>query len=71
MDVSSIETTEIPDIELLTASEAAALLKVSAKTVYVMMQSGEISTVRWGKTVRIRKQDLKEFIVAHLNGSQR
>jgi excisionase family DNA binding protein len=68
MDVSSMETTEIPNIELLTASEAAALLKVSAKTVYVMMQRGEIAKVQWGRSVRIRRQDLEEFIVAHLNG---
>lgn len=54
------------DLELLTAAEAASLLKVAPKTVYVMVRNGDIAAVKWGRSVRIRRQDLEEFIRQHL-----
>jgi excisionase family DNA binding protein len=69
MDASTIDKTENINLELMTAGEAAQLLRVSPKTVYVMMQTGEIAVVKFGRSVRIRRQDLEDFIIAHLNGS--
>jgi excisionase family DNA binding protein len=66
----SIETTNgRSNLQLLTAGEAAKLLMITPRTVYRMMENGEIATVRFGGSVRIRRQDLEDFIVAHLNGS--
>jgi excisionase family DNA binding protein len=62
-------TIESSNLQLLTASEAAKLLMITPRTVYRMMENGEIATVRFGGSVRIRRQDLEDFIVAHLNGS--
>ena len=61
-------TIESPNLQLLTASEAAKLLMITPRTVYRMMENGEIATVRFGGSVRIRKQDLEDFITAHLEG---
>jgi excisionase family DNA binding protein len=68
MDTTA-ELTWTPDLQLLTASEAAQLLKVSPKTVYVMIEREEIATVRFGRSVRIRKEDLEDFINSHLVGN--
>lgn len=54
-----------PDLELLTAKEAAGLLKVHYTTVYEMMERGEIRTVKFGRSKRIRKPDLEAFISSH------
>lgn len=60
--------TEYPELELLTANEAAKLLKVHFSTVYEMMDRGEIATVKFGRSKRIRRQDLEKFIEEHING---
>ena len=67
---STIESPKKYDpLQLLTADEAAALLHNHRSTIYDMMQNGEIPTVKYGRSVRIRRQDLEDFIVAHLEGS--
>jgi excisionase family DNA binding protein len=69
MDATQREITlDDLDLELLTAPEAAKLLKVDASTVYRLMMMGELRSVRWGRCVRIRKPDLQEFITLHLGG---
>ncbi len=53
--------------DLLTAEEAASLLKVAPNTVYRLIRSGEIRVVRFGRSVRIRREDLERFIEEHVN----
>ena len=48
--------------ELLTAQEAAELLKVKKATVYEMVKRGEIPAVKIGKQVRIDRNDLKKVL---------
>ena len=55
-------------LQLLTADEAAALLHNHRSTVYDMMQSGEIPTIKYGRSVRIRRVDLEKFIEEHTGG---
>lgn len=59
---------ESQGLELLTAAEVAQLLKIDQSTVYRMMRAGEIATVKLGRSVRIRKIDLKRHIEDHLTG---
>ena len=47
--------------ELLTAQEAAELLKVKKTTVYEMVKRGELPAVKLGKQVRIPGDDLKRL----------
>jgi len=70
MDNQIINQSTIPydPLQLLTADEAAALLHNHRSTIYDMMQNGEIPTVKYGRSVRIRRQDLEKFITGHLEG---
>ena len=50
---------------ILTAGEVAKILRISKAKVYRMMQLGEIPSVRFGRTSRVRHQDLDDFIQTH------
>jgi len=50
---------------ILTAGEVAKILRISKAKVYRMMQLGEIPSVRFGRTSRVRHQDLDDFIQKH------
>ena len=51
--------------KLLKAEEVAELLSVSRSFAYALMQTGQLPTVHLGRAVRVRPEDLEEFI--HLN----
>ena len=51
-------------MEILTAGEAAKILKVSKSKVYSMLRNGELPCVRMGKCVRVRKCDIERLITA-------
>jgi excisionase family DNA binding protein len=55
-----------PSERLLRISEVAEILKVSNRTVSRMAISGELPSVRFGRSVRVRERDLKEYILDHL-----
>ena len=48
--------------KLLKAIEVAERLDISKSKAYQLMQRGEIPTVHLGQAVRVRQQDLEEFI---------
>ena len=58
---------EVPSI-LLKPSDIARRLNVSRSLAYRLLQSGEIPTVRFGHSVRIRSIDLEAFIQRNFNG---
>ncbi len=66
------QTTELqplvePDpLQLLTADEAAAILKLGLSTVTKMARCGELRCVRFGRSVRFRRGDLEAIINNHL-----
>jgi excisionase family DNA binding protein len=43
-------------------------LQVSLSFAYTMMQRGDIPTVRLGRAVRVRPEDLEEFIRSNVRG---
>lgn len=51
---------------ILTVSETAAYLKLSKSKVYLMVQRNQIPHLKMGKSVRIRKCDLLEWIETQL-----
>lgn len=51
-----------PPDRLLTGQEVADLLNISKAKAYQLMKTGEIATVRLGRAVRVRRQDLDEFL---------
>ena len=48
--------------ELLTVNEVADLLRVSNMTVYRLIKSNELGSVRVGKSYRIRRDDIDRFL---------
>lgn len=53
---------------LLRATEVAQRLRISRSLAYKLMDSGEIPTVRFGGSVRVRESDLDEYIQRHWSG---
>ena len=53
-------------IKLLTAGEVAEILSVSKSFAYQLMRTGEIPTVRLGRSVRVRPKDLDRYIDAQV-----
>ena len=51
---------------ILKASDVAQILRISKGLAYRMMQQGEIPSIQFGRTTRVRRQDLDEFIRAHM-----
>ena len=52
--------------KLLKAEEVAELLSVSRSFAYSLMQNGPLPTVHLGRSVRVRPEDLEEFIRVNL-----
>ena len=51
---------------ILKASDVAQILKISKGLAYRMMQQGEIPAIQFGRTTRVRRKDLEEFIRTHV-----
>jgi excisionase family DNA binding protein len=52
---------------LLTASQVAEILNTSKSFAYALMNKGEIPVVRLGKSVRVRQEDLEEYILSNVD----
>jgi excisionase family DNA binding protein len=48
--------------QLLKPAEVAAILQVSMAKAYTLLKRGEIPTVRIGTNVRVRREDLEQYI---------
>jgi excisionase family DNA binding protein len=55
-----METTEV--LRLMTYSQAAKVLGVSERTVWALVDGGDLPAVRFGRNVRIHPEDLAAFI---------
>ena len=53
---------------LLTAQDVASEMQISEAMAYHLMKRGEIRTIRFGRTVRVRRTDLEAFIQNSLVG---
>lgn len=54
--------------EVLTVREVADYLKVTAKTVYTLVNDGELQSFRIGRAVRCKRADVESFINSRQNG---
>jgi len=51
---------------ILKASDVAQILRISKALAYRMIQQGEIPAIQFGRTTRVKRQDLEEFIRTHV-----
>ena len=54
--------------KLFTGDDVAEILNVSPSTAYRLMRRGEIPTIRMGRAVRVRPEDLEGFISSSVSG---
>ena len=50
------------DERLLKPAEVAEILQVSMAAAYKILKRGEIPTVQFGKSIRVRREDLDKYI---------
>ncbi len=69
LETTSARTTQPPAMKpLLTPVEVARALSISKSQAYLLIRTGEIRSFSVGKLVRVRREDLDEFILEHLVG---
>lgn len=54
--------------QLLKPKEVAERLNVSRSQAYVLIRDGLIPNLRFGRCVRVRPEDLEEFIESNISG---
>ena len=52
--------------QLLKANEVAQILSVSKSYVYLLINRGQIPSLRMGKACRVRPKDLETFIASNI-----
>jgi len=68
--VNNFTATSIPD-RLLTYREAGEILGVTDRTIWTLVDRGELPAVRFGRSVRIDPADLRAFIERSKGGGGR
>jgi excisionase family DNA binding protein len=53
---------DLSNVRFLTVAEVADLMRVSAMTVYRMVQSGELPAVRFGRSYRIPEAAVVDLV---------
>jgi excisionase family DNA binding protein len=53
---------------LLNAQDIAEALSIGLSTVYLLLERGELPCIRIGRSVRVRPEDLEEFIETRVQG---
>ena len=53
---------------LLNAQDIAEALSIGLSTVYLLLERGELPSIRIGRSVRVRPEDLEEFIESRVQG---
>ena len=53
--------------KILIASEVADILQISVSFAYQLLRSGEIPSVRLGRSVRVRTKDLDTFLESRVS----
>jgi excisionase family DNA binding protein len=56
--------------KLFKAEEVAQTLGISRSFAYLLMRRGDITTVRVGRSIRVRPQDLERYISQNLSASE-
>jgi excisionase family DNA binding protein len=49
---------------LLTSREAAELVRLCEKSLYLAVRAGELPVVRMGRAVRFRRRDLEQWVLS-------
>jgi excisionase family DNA binding protein len=53
------------DIKFLTVAEIATLTRLSKMTIYRIIKSGELESIRFGRSFRVRESAVTAYMQAH------
>jgi excisionase family DNA binding protein len=67
-NAENLKVADAPELKLLRGDDVAKILNVSRAFAFQLMRRGEIPTIRLGRAVRVRRQDLDNFIAKNVNG---
>lgn len=63
------EDRQLSGMTFMTVAEVAAVMRVSKMTVYRLVHSGELPAVRVGRSFRVPKQAVDEFLDDSFHGT--
>ncbi len=52
--------------DIMTVQEVSKYLKIALKTAYTLVSQGDIPSFRIGKAVRVRREDLENYIRSNI-----
>lgn len=61
---------DLSKVKFMTVAEVASLMRVSKMTVYRLVKTGELTSVRVGRSFRIPENAVREYIRAALDQGQ-
>ena len=61
-DGGGISMSSLSDMKFLTVAEVAAVMRVSKMTVYRLVHSGELASVRVGRSFRVPERAVHEYL---------
>jgi excisionase family DNA binding protein len=56
----------LSEIRFLTVAEVAAVMRVSKMTVYRLVHSGELASVRVGRSFRVPEQAVNDYLASSM-----
>jgi excisionase family DNA binding protein len=58
----AVSMSSLSEVRFLTVQEVAALMRVSKMTVYRLVHSGELASVRVGRSFRVPERAVHEYL---------
>lgn len=62
MPTAVLKVSNLSEVRFLTVAEVAAVMRVSKMTVYRLVHSGELASVRVGRSFRVPEQAVNEYL---------
>ena len=62
MPTAGVEVSNLSEVRFLTVAEVAAVMRVSKMTVYRLVHSGELASVRVGRSFRVPERAVNEYL---------
>ena len=60
-----VNTSPIGELQLITPEDIMLAMRLSRSSVYKLLKSGEIPTVKIGKMLRVNKSDFEHWLAGH------
>ncbi len=62
MPTAVLKVSNLSEVRFLTVAEVAAVMRVSKMTVYRLVHSGELASVRVGRSFRVPERAVNEYL---------